>query len=84
MLITKIICTLSKCVTGCAGLILHTCHVETLNYTRGVHLIVALGSCKAHYETHPHSIHFNRLVCSPLTEIQLLVLEPMHALNADK
>ena len=86
MLITRIICTLSKCVTGFAGRILHTwqsCHVVTVNYARGVHLIVALGFCKAHYKTYPYSIHFNRLVCSPLTEIQFQVLG-IQALNADK
>ena len=42
--------------------------------TRGVHLIVALGFCKAHYETHPYSIHYNWSMCSPLAEIEFLVL----------
>ena len=46
------------------------------NPTRGVHLIVSLGFCKVHYETYPHFIYFNRLVRSPLTEMQFLVLEP--------
>ena len=27
--------------------------------TRGVHLIVTLGFCKARYETYPYCIHFN-------------------------
>ena len=44
--------------------------------TRGVHSIVALGFCKAHYETYPYFIRFNRLIYSPLTETQ--------ALNANK
>ena len=37
--------------------------------TRGVNLIVALGFCKAHYESYPYFIHFNMLMVSPLTEI---------------
>ena len=41
--------------------------------TRGVHLIVALGFCKAHYEPYPLVINFNRLMCPPLTEIKFLV-----------
>ena len=50
---------------------------------RVVRLIVALGFCKAHYETFPYFIHFNRLVCSPFMHvvIKFLVLEsrlPMH------
>ena len=43
--------------------------------TRGINLIVTLGFCKAHYETYAYFIHFNRSMCSPLTEIQFLILE---------
>ena len=42
--------------------------------TRGVHLIVALGFCNAHYETQPYSIHYSWLMCSPLAEIEFLVI----------
>ena len=36
--------------------------------TSNVHLIVALGLCKGHYETYPYFIYFNRLMCSSWTE----------------
>ena len=39
-----------------------------------IHLIVALGFCKGHYETYQYFIRFKRLMYSPLTEIQFLVL----------
>ena len=47
-----------------------------LVYTRGVHLIVVLKFCKAHYRIYPYFTHFNRLMCSPLTETQLPILKP--------
>ena len=46
-------------------------------YTRGVHLIVALGFCWVHYETYPYVIQSNWQMCSPLTETQFLVLKSM-------
>ena len=48
----------------------------SMRYTKGVHLIVALRLCKAHYRTYPYFIHFNRLMCSLWTETQFLVLNP--------
>ena len=42
---------------------------------------MALGFCEAHYRTYPYVIYVNRLLCSPLTETQFLVLN-LQALNA--
>ena len=50
-------------------------HEQYRQVTRGVLLIAALGFCKAHYSTNPYFIHFNRLMCSPLTETWFTVLK---------
>ena len=41
----------------------------------GRSFILALGFCKEHCRTDPYFIHFNRLICSPLTETQFPVLK---------
>ena len=52
--------------------------------TRGVHLIVALWVCKAHYNNYLYFIHFNRLVCSSLIEIQFLVFETRFSIQISR